>query len=53
MIAAHRYRMRKVIIPRENLGDLSDIPENIRANLDIVGVSHMNEVLEHAFVKNN
>ena len=53
LIAAHRYRMRKVIIPRENLGDLSDIPENIRANLDIVGVSHMNEVLEHAFVKNN
>ena len=37
-----------IIIPRENAKDLEDIPANIRRQLDIRLVEHMDEVLELA-----
>jgi len=48
ILAAHRGGIRKVLIPDENEKDLKDIPENITRQLDIVLVSHMDEVLFHA-----
>ena len=48
ILAAHRAGITKVIIPDENTKDLEEIPENIREEIEIVAVQHMEEVLEHA-----
>ncbi len=47
ILAAHRAGITKVIIPDENTKDLEEIPENIREEIEIVAVQHMEEVLEH------
>ncbi|MEE2751642.1 MAG: endopeptidase La, partial [Myxococcota bacterium] len=45
LLAAHRAGIRTVLIPQDNEQDLSDIPEPIREKLEIIPVSHMDEVL--------
>nr|MDP9416166.1 endopeptidase La [Pseudomonadota bacterium] len=45
LLAALRGGIRTVIIPGENEKDLAEIPANIREGLDIVPVSHVDEVL--------
>jgi ATP-dependent Lon protease len=48
LLAALRGGITKVLIPAENEKDLAEIPANIREGLDIVAVSHVDEVLAHA-----
>jgi ATP-dependent Lon protease len=48
LLAAHRGGIRTVLIPEENVKDLQDIPENAKANLDIVPVRWIDRVLEVA-----
>lgn len=48
LLAAHRGGIRTVIIPRENERDLKEIPENIKADLDIRPVRWMHEALQIA-----
>jgi ATP-dependent Lon protease len=48
MIAAHRGGIDTLIIPRENEKDLVEIPANVKRNLSIVKVDHMDEVLPAA-----
>jgi len=48
MIAAHRAGIRTVIIPKENEKDLKDIPAQVKRNMTIVPVEHMDEVLQTA-----
>jgi ATP-dependent Lon protease len=48
LLAALRGGIAKVLIPSENEKDLVDIPANIREGLEIVCVSHVDEVLAHA-----
>ncbi len=50
IMAAHRGEMKTIIIPKENEKDLKDIPERILKNLEIVTVSHVDEVLPVALV---
>ena len=52
VLAAHRAGIKKVLIPRECEPQLDEIPENVKEKLEIVLVDHMNQVLEHALVKN-
>ncbi|WP_062202837.1 endopeptidase La [Aureimonas sp. AU12] len=51
LLAALRGGMTKVLIPEENAKDLVDIPDNVKNALEIVPVSRMGEVLQHAFVR--
>lgn len=51
MLAAKRGGIKTVLIPKENIKDLKDIPENIKDNLEVVPVSNIEEVLKHALVK--
>ena len=51
VLAAHRAGIKKVLIPRECDAQLDDIPENVKEKLEIVLVDHMDQVLEHALVK--
>jgi len=51
LLAAHRGGLTTVLIPQENRKDLSEIPENIRAGLDIRPVRWIDEALEIALQK--
>lgn len=48
LLAAHRGGIKTVIIPHENERDLKEIPDNIKADLDIKAVKWIDEVLEIA-----
>ena len=48
LLAAHRGGIKTVIIPDENSRDLKEIPDNIKADLDIKPVKWIDEVLEIA-----
>lgn len=48
LLAAHRGNIKTVIIPADNERDLIEIPANIKADLKIVPVRWIDQVLEHA-----
>lgn len=48
LLAAHRGGIKTVIIPDENRRDLKEIPDNIKADLDIKPVKWIDEVLQLA-----
>lgn len=48
LLAAHRGGIKTVLIPEQNVKDLTDIPENIKNHLDIHPVKWIDEVLELA-----
>ena len=48
LLAAHRAKIETVIIPAENERDLTEIPDNIKSELDIVPVNWIDQVLEVA-----
>ena len=48
LLAALRGGITKVLIPAENEKDLAEIPANIKDGLEIVPVTHVDEVLSHA-----
>lgn len=50
LLAALRGGITKVLIPEENAKDLADIPDNVKNGLEIVPVSHADEVLKHALI---
>lgn len=45
LLAAHRGRIKNVIIPAENMKDLKEIPDNIKKDLIIKSVRWIDEVL--------
>lgn len=47
VLAAYREGMHTIILPKDNVRDIEDIPENVRARLEFVPVENMDEVLEH------
>ncbi|MBI1886751.1 MAG: endopeptidase La [Chloroflexi bacterium] len=48
VLAAHRAGIRKVIIPRDNENDLLDVPDEVRRDLEIIAVEHVDDVLNAA-----
>ncbi|MDR7544308.1 MAG: endopeptidase La [Armatimonadota bacterium] len=48
VLAAHRAGIKTVILPKENEKDLTEIPANVRKQLNLVLVTHMDEVLKEA-----
>lgn len=51
LLAALRGGIKKVLIPEENAKDLVDIPASVKNGLEIVPVSMMDQVLQHALVR--
>ncbi|KAM3277052.1 hypothetical protein ACQJBY_045071 [Aegilops geniculata] len=49
VLAAHRYGIKRVILPERNLKDLAEIPAPILAGIEILLVKRIEEVLGHAF----
>ena len=50
VLAAHREGMHTIILPKENLRDVEEIPKPIRDELEFVPVTSMDEVLDHVWV---
>ncbi len=51
LLAALRGGIKTVLIPKDNVKDLADIPNNIKRHLDILPVTLVDEVLEHALAE--
>jgi ATP-dependent Lon protease len=51
LLAALRGGITTVLIPEENEKDLPDIPDNVKAGLKIIPVTHVSEVLKYALVR--
>jgi len=50
ILAAHRGGVNTVLIPQENEKDLADIPKEVLKDIDVISVSHMDDVIPHAIV---
>jgi ATP-dependent Lon protease len=48
VLAAHRAGIKVVILPEKNMKDLVDVPKTARAELNIIPVTHMDQVLQVA-----
>lgn len=53
ILAAHRAGVTTVLIPDDNQKDLKDIPEAVLAEVQVIAVKHMDEVLRHALLAPN
>jgi ATP-dependent Lon protease len=51
LLAALRGGIKKVLIPEDNVKDLAEIPDNVKSGLEILPVSRVGEVLQHALVR--
>jgi ATP-dependent Lon protease len=49
-IAAHRAGIKTVLLPKDNAKDLQELPEQVRAELNLVAVGHLDEVLDLALL---
>jgi ATP-dependent Lon protease len=51
LLAALRSGIKTVLIPKENEKDLIELPANVKAGLEIIPVSLVEEALKHALTK--
>ncbi|MDH5763766.1 MAG: endopeptidase La [Nitrospinota bacterium] len=50
-LAAHRVKIKNILIPKENEKDVPEIPENVRKKINFIPVETMDEVLQHSYEK--
>jgi ATP-dependent Lon protease len=50
LLAALRGGIKTVLIPEENVRDLAEIPDIVKEGMEIIPVSRMDQVIEHALV---
>ena len=51
VLAAHRAGIRRIILPAQNEPDTEEIPEDVRAELEIIPAKHVSDVLNAALEK--
>ena len=51
LLAAHRAGIKKVLIPKENKKDLSEVPKTVLDAIEIIPVKNVEEVLKVALIK--
>ena len=51
LLAAHRGGIKTVLIPKDNERDLEEIPDNVIADLKVIPVQWIDEVLRVALEK--
>jgi ATP-dependent Lon protease len=50
LLAAHRGGIKTVVIPLDNAADLREVPDNVKADLEIIPVRWLDDVLDVALV---
>lgn len=53
MLAAYRYGVKTVLLPKRNMQDLDELPENIRKEMQFILVEHLDDVLKLALEDKN
>jgi ATP-dependent Lon protease len=48
ILAAHRFHLEKVILPRRNEADLEDVPEDVRKNIQFIFADTVEDVINAA-----
>ncbi|HCE77852.1 MAG TPA: hypothetical protein DEP61_02950, partial [Lachnospiraceae bacterium] len=48
LMAAQRAGVRKVLIPKDNVRDLEDVPKEVTSSLEIVPVDTVGDVIHEA-----
>jgi ATP-dependent Lon protease len=51
LLAASRGGIKKVLIPVDNEKDLKDVHDEIKNNIEVILVTHLDDVIEHALEK--
>ena len=51
LLAAHRAGIDTVCIPKENIKDLEEVPENVRSAITIVAAEEIGTVLKTALIR--
>ena len=51
VLAAHRLGLKRVVLPEASAGDLREVPQAVRDELEIVLVKRMDEVLDAALAR--
>jgi ATP-dependent Lon protease len=49
-LAAHRGGIKRILLPKENENDMEEIPQTVRAELELIPVAHVDEVLYEVLV---
>lgn len=49
-LAAHRIGIRTIIIPKDNVRDLEDVPESVRGEMKFIAAESVNTVFQSAIV---
>ena len=50
MLAAHRAGLKTIFLPKENKGDLDDLPEEVRESIQFIPVDNVKQILKKAMV---
>ena len=50
-IAAHRAGLKRILIPKENVKDIEEIPESVRNSLEIIAIEDAKEAVNYVLVK--
>ena len=48
LLAAYRAGIKRVLIPKANEKDLSDVPDEVKSNMEIIGVASAFDVISLA-----
>ena len=51
VMAAHRAGVRRIILPARNESDIEEIPEDVRAELEIIPATRIGDVIDNALEK--
>lgn len=51
LLGAYRAGISTILIPSKNLRDLYELPANVKRKLTIIGVQHMDEVIEQVLLE--
>ncbi len=49
-IAAHRYGLKKILVPKENLRDLDEIPDSVKNELEIIPIETAAEAISYTLM---
>ncbi len=52
VLAAYRAGIHKIILPEQNLNELSELPAYVKSKMEFVGVKSLNDCLNIALIKN-
>ena len=53
LLAAQRSGIKTVLIPKENVKDLTEIPDKVKEGLKIIPIATLEEAMKHVFGEKN